>query len=178
MPPGPEAPAQPAHDYARPVQTEQVFASGSASVGAARRFVTRTVGQWGQDGVEWSAQLIISELATNAVLHAGTPFTVRLVLTAGVLRLEVDDGSIRAPRERHFGPEATTGRGIALVATLSSAWGVSRRPGGKSVWCEIAPGPGGPGLDGEGADEAPDLDAFLGPDDLDDETARAWARVA
>jgi anti-sigma regulatory factor (Ser/Thr protein kinase) len=147
--------------YARAVQSEQVFSEGSASVRAARRFVAKTLSSWGHDDAVWDAQLVVSELATNAVLHAGTPFTVRLTLQGRKVRLEVDDGVSRAPRERRFGPDATTGRGIGLVAEVSASWGVSMRPGGKSVWCELS-GTTDRDLRGtQASDEEPDLDAFL-----------------
>jgi anti-sigma regulatory factor (Ser/Thr protein kinase) len=160
------------------VQTEQVFTKGSASVAAARRFVARTLTAWGQEHATWDAQLLVSELATNAVLHAGTAFTVRLALTGTGVRLEVDDGVTRAPRERHYGPDATTGRGVGLVATVSEAWGVSMRAGGKSVWCELgAPHDPGAGLREHAAD-APDLDAFLVAADWGDDGPTALAMAA
>ena len=162
--------------YSRPVESEQAFGAGSASVRAARRFVGATLARWGRDDTVWEAQLVVSELATNAVLHAGTPFTVRLTLSGPAVRLEVEDGVSRAPRERHFGPDATTGRGISLVSELSTSWGVSMRPGGKCVWCELTTGPapdrtrfdGTEGSDGsDGSDEDVDVEAFLGPGDVD-----------
>jgi len=156
-----------------------VFSEGSASVRAARRFVAKTLSSWGQEDAVWDAQLVVSELATNAVLHAGTPFTVRLTLADRSVRLEVDDGVSRAPRERRFGPDATTGRGISLIAEVSASWGVSMRPGGKSVWCELSVTPG-PDLRGTRDDDAePDLGAFLSAEDADGAggsgAATAWA---
>lgn len=159
------------------MQTEQVFTEGSASVAAARRFVARTLTAWGQHHATWDAQLIVSELATNAVLHAGTPFTVRMALSDAGVRLEVDDGVTRAPRERHYGPDATTGRGVGLVATVSSAWGVSMRPGGKSVWCELM-APYDPDAGScEDTTVTPDLDAFLSAADWDADGPSALAML-
>lgn len=142
------------------VRSEQRSYSADASnVSAARGFVTARLEAWQLDGLVWTAQLALSELATNCVLHAGTPFTVRVRhLADGAVRLEVDDGVRRAPRQRSYDLSSTTGRGIVLVAGLARAWGVEQRPGGKTVWCEIvaAPEQG----DETGRSEV-DLDAFL-----------------
>lgn len=133
---------------------ECAFPPTGASVRAARGFLADQLERWGIAEHAWSAQQALSELATNSVIHAGTLFTVTVDLLAdGVLRLEVRDGMSRAPRERHYGPEATTGRGVGLVAMLSRGWGVRPEPDGKTVWCELDLRPGG----GRGE---PDLDAF------------------
>jgi anti-sigma regulatory factor (Ser/Thr protein kinase) len=127
------------------------------SVRTARRFLRETLASWDAEPLEWTASQAVSELVTNAVLHAGTPITVTLTLPGdGRLRVEVGDGSPRVPQQRRYGQRATTGRGIALVAGLAEAWGVETRPGGKTVWCELAVGP---------ADD-PDLAAFLTDDEL------------
>ena len=144
---------------ARMRQTERTFAPASESVSAARRFVSDVLDGWQMDGVVWAAQQVISELATNAVLHAATPFTVVLVIAGDAVRVEVRDDSSRAPRQRHYSQEATTGRGLALVASLARAWGVQHDAQGKSVWCELT-------TEEPGADAEIDLDAFLSADDV------------
>jgi anti-sigma regulatory factor (Ser/Thr protein kinase) len=106
-------------------------------VQAARQFVRRTLDEWGAQDAEWAAGQVVSELATNAVLHARTPFTLILSLDAQDLLVRVRDGSARSPLMRHFGDEATTGRGLALVAQLSREWGVDREGRGKVVWSAI-----------------------------------------
>lgn len=160
---------------------EQAFAPTASSVSAARRFVTDCLEQWGQEPVMWTVQLLLSELATNAVLHAGgSGFTVGVeVLPEGAVRLTVADDSPRSPRLRDYGTGATTGRGVALVDELARGWGVEPRSaaddGGKVVWCEVVPEPRGlrlVGDDDEADDGGPDLDAFLGPDDTDVPPAR------
>jgi anti-sigma regulatory factor (Ser/Thr protein kinase) len=111
----------------------------TASVPAARRFVRKTLVGWGFDRQVDAAALVISELATNAVLHARSAFTVRLRLDAtGALRLEVLDASQRAPRPRSYSNGSTTGRGLAIVEDLVSTWGVEGLPSGKVVWAELA----------------------------------------
>ncbi len=109
------------------------------SVGRARRFCTSTLRGWGAtpDLVE-TCELLVSELATNAVLHARTPFTV-MIERQPVLRVEVHDGDPRPPHPRDYGPEASSGRGLHLVEMLSQSSGTVTLPdGGKSVWFEMA----------------------------------------
>ena len=88
------------------------------------------------------AELLVSELVTNAVLHAHTGVAVSLRVGAGVLRIEVADGSLDRPRPRHPADDAVTGRGPLLVEALSTSWARERREGGKVVWFEVTrPGP-------------------------------------
>jgi hypothetical protein len=106
--------------------------------------------------------LLVTELSTNAVLHAATAYRVSLnQRDDGTIRIGVSDGSPRKPRARYYGVDATTGRGLGLVGSLSAAWGTSVLPGGKTVWCDVRPDPP------EGMSIEPDLDAFLNADDLD-----------
>ena len=101
---------------------------------------------------------MLSELATNAVLHAGTDFTVSVDVLEDALRVQVRDASRRSPRARRYGLGATTGRGLGLVEALAQDWGVEVDGSGKTVWCVV---PLHPGPDGD-----PDLSAFLSADDL------------
>lgn len=84
--------------------------------------------------------LCLSEVVTNAVLHAGPP----IVVTGGVVdkkvRVEVTDGSKAAPVARRPGHTSPTGRGLMLLDHLTSAWGVEISRDGKTVWFEIAGG--------------------------------------
>ena len=82
--------------------------------------------------------LLVSELVTNAVLHAGTP--CRLSMRAGTrLRVEVFDHSHRLPGGGlHRDAESHSGRGMLLVDALSAAHGVEVEPKGKRVWFEVA----------------------------------------
>ncbi|MFJ9409178.1 ATP-binding protein [Streptomyces sp. NPDC101393] len=114
------------------------------SVALARNRAARLVGEWGHPQLADDTRLLVSELATNALLHGavrGRLFRVRLVLTACVLRIEVTDARgerLPCQRDGAGAPEATGGRGLLLVGTLSARWGV-RLPGvGKTVWCEVA----------------------------------------
>jgi hypothetical protein len=79
------------------------------------------------------------------------------------LLLEVTDGSARIPRARHYAPDATTGRGMGLVAALSLAWGTTAAAVGKTVWARVAPdGSTLRGFDLEDLDELADLSGDLG----------------
>lgn len=100
----------------------------------ARRAARRALTEWDAETLEWTVSQLVSELATNAVIHAGTTFEVRLTLTGAQLRCEVSDTSPRIPRPRAYAADATTGRGLLLVERLATAWGVLRRAGGKTVW--------------------------------------------
>lgn len=120
---------------------QRSFGGDAASVGEARRFLRRTLAEWGAEAFDGSATLVLSELAANSVLHAHSGFTVDLRLDGDFLRLSISDGAVRSPRRRAHSAEATTGRGLAIVNALAHAWGVEKRPGGKTVWAEIRGGP-------------------------------------
>ncbi len=83
------------------------------------------------------AQLLVSEVVTNALLHAGTDMELRTTAAASGVRIEVHDGSGLAPTQRHYGDEAATGRGLGLVESLASAWGIEPTGSGKAVWFEL-----------------------------------------
>lgn len=95
------------------------------SVGAARAFVTRVLGEWGCNGLTETAALLTSELATNVVLHARTPFAVVVARTLHGARVDVLDGSLSSPVMQDHDLSAPTGRGLTLVATLASDWGAT-----------------------------------------------------
>jgi anti-sigma regulatory factor (Ser/Thr protein kinase) len=120
------------------VTTAEVALPGDPrSAGAARKFLADTLASWGCADFEFAAVLLLSELVTNAVLHARTDVVVRISRLAGALRLEVGDQSPRTPIPRHYSRDATTGRGLALVDSLARDWGVDADHEGKVVWCEL-----------------------------------------
>jgi len=83
------------------------------------------------------AALLVTELVSNAILHARTDIVLIVDVAPGRVVLRVRDGSHIAPVVRSYGSEAATGRGIALVEQLASEWGVERSDEGKEVWCRI-----------------------------------------
>ncbi len=113
------------------------FPAELSSVGKSRAFLRAALGDWGVDDYDFGAAQVLTELAANAALHARTAFTVHLVLEPSALLVEVTDSSPVPPQRRRYGTEATTGRGIALVESLSDTWGVESSPTGKTVWCRV-----------------------------------------
>ena len=81
--------------------------------------------------------LLVTELVTNAILHARTPFQLTLESRPDHVRICVEDHSNERPTVRHYESDAVTGRGLALVEQLASSWGVDTTPEGKVVWCEV-----------------------------------------
>jgi hypothetical protein len=81
--------------------------------------------------------LCLSEVVTNAVLHARTALTVRVVEIGETVRVEVADGSRSAPVRRSFAEISPTGRGLHLLDRLASRWGTVMTGRGKTVWFEI-----------------------------------------
>lgn len=115
--------------------------SCAASVRVARRFVGSVLGETlrvDETGVVETAALLVSELATNAVLHARTPFSVTVDISADCVRVEVQDDSPMLPARRPYTVTASTGRGIAIVHDLAAENGAERRGGGKVVWFELS----------------------------------------
>ena len=159
----PLAPAQPVAAVAEPRSAEHVPTTATASadhggevvgeplvmesvagsVAVARRHVRQVLTRLGAQVLEESAELGVSELVTNAILHAQTPFTLTVrVLLGGRVRIDVTDSSPSPVQLRHFGVAASTGRGLQLVASTSSAWGIEelapQQGPGKTVWFEPA----------------------------------------
>jgi anti-sigma regulatory factor (Ser/Thr protein kinase) len=104
---------------------------------AARSFVTTALHQLGGEALSDLAELLVSELVTNAILHAHSEVSVQVSMDGSVVRIDVDDDSPRAPQQRDYSQEATTGRGLALFEALSTAWGTRPKNGGKTVWFEL-----------------------------------------
>jgi anti-sigma regulatory factor (Ser/Thr protein kinase) len=84
-----------------------------------------------------TAQLLISELVTNAVIHGRSPVTVTADLSDGLLRVEVSDDNSRHPELRRADDRALDGRGMHIVDLLAARWGVTDAPLGKVVWFEL-----------------------------------------
>ena len=128
-----------------------------SSVSQARKFLRQALADWAVDGFELAAPQVLTELATNAALHARSAYTVHLQLDDGHLLVEVSDSSLKMPQQRHYGTGATTGRGISLIEALSEAWGVESSPTGKTVWCRVGSDDALPDFDLDDADEIEDI---------------------
>ena len=113
-----------------------------ASVARIRRFAVET-SRTTAPGVDAdTVALLVSEVATNALVHGSGQVRVRVRPTRSGLRVEVHDGDATLPSRRQATPRDEGGRGIALVDALSSGWGAERTPDGKTVWFEVAAGAG------------------------------------
>jgi anti-sigma regulatory factor (Ser/Thr protein kinase) len=82
------------------------------------------------------ARIVTSELATNAVRHAQTPFRVSVAVQPGKIRLEVEDGAGAQKIATEMASERT-GRGLLIVETAATSWGVEHRGKKKAVWVEL-----------------------------------------
>ena len=108
------------------------------SAGMARRFVASSL--VAGDEVAELAVLLVSELASNAVLHARTPFELVVEDDGRRLRVEVHDDSSALPTLKDYVAESVTGRGLHIVAASADNWGFEARERGKCVWFELAYG--------------------------------------
>ncbi|QWZ08046.1 ATP-binding protein [Nocardioides panacis] len=112
------------------------------SVRRARVWVIEALSAIGRSDLGDAAELGVSELVTNAILHADPPITVRVGGTVAHPRVEVHDTSPAPPRIRDMNDDdrllATVGRGLGIVATYSTSWGAEVTPRGKVVWFEPA----------------------------------------
>jgi anti-sigma regulatory factor (Ser/Thr protein kinase) len=128
------------------VKRSQWFPVAKASVPQARQFVADCLRDLDPEiadvaeGVELAA-LLVSELATNALLHAGSEFevTIDYPSRSGRLRIEVADRHRSRPTPLNPPATMTHGRRLLLVSTLSAAWGVREagRRSGKTIWFEL-----------------------------------------
>ena len=115
------------------------FEPRASSVGAARRFVRSALETAGARDDAWAIAQVVSELATNAVVHAASSFVVRLFVAEAYVRLEVTDHVPHARAiKRQFSAQSTTGRGLQLIEQLGDAWGVDTDTDTKTVWCEVS----------------------------------------
>ena len=113
------------------------FPCETFSVGRARHAVAGFLEFEGCTGRgSETAGLLVSELATNAVRHAKTLFTVEMVHEPGTLEIEVGDGDPTMPRPRP--PDGEGGRGLRIVEALADAWGTRVRDSGKAVYFRLA----------------------------------------
>jgi anti-sigma regulatory factor (Ser/Thr protein kinase) len=102
----------------------------------ARAFTRATLAGWGLTTLSEFAELLVSELVSNALLHAGTPTQLRLFRDR-MLTVEVADTDGHAPRLHRASEEDEGGRGIHLVNELAHRWGSRTTRDGKVVWLEL-----------------------------------------
>ncbi|GAA2726507.1 ATP-binding protein [Actinocorallia aurantiaca] len=126
------------------------FGGEDSAVPAARRYARGLLDGEGVDAGE--AQLIVSELVTNAVAHGGEG-GFRLTVSVGddVVRIEVADSGVvgKEPQVREAADEDEEGRGLLIVDALTRRWGVHEDGDGTVVWAELEKRPVSSGLAGE-----------------------------
>ncbi len=120
------------------------FDAAADSVAAARRLVARQLARWDLAALADDARLVVSELLTNATLHAQPPIQLRLVRMPQGVRIEIRDGSRELPLTVRPGADTMTGRGWMLVRALSSSFGVEPLADGKRVWVTLGGAPADP----------------------------------
>ena len=117
--------------------TQLVLPPDAHSVRRARDVVRRVFQDADPADLLDGAVLAVSELATNAVLHAGTEVTLRVWVRSNAIRVELRDRSVHGPVRRPRPALAGTGRGLQIVEEYVDRWGVTPTANGKSVWFEI-----------------------------------------
>jgi anti-sigma regulatory factor (Ser/Thr protein kinase) len=117
---------------------------GRADLGAVpevRRALREFLRHWGRSGRSEVAELLTSELVTNALVHTDHDAVLTATVGPRGLRVEVRDFVARRPRLRvPNADDGTHGRGLVLVRSLADAWGVRAHGVGKAVWFELDAG--------------------------------------
>lgn len=109
--------------------------TGASAPGLARASLREAVGDTQAASVLDAAELLVSEVVTNGVVHGAPPVVLRVDREGGDrLVVSVSDGSEDQPVLGHADDEALGGRGVELVDLLSDAWGVVEEDPGKRVW--------------------------------------------
>ncbi|MFD9485573.1 ATP-binding protein [Streptomyces sp. NPDC059991] len=119
------------------------FLAEPEELAGLRRVIGLHLGLWGLPDVIDSARLCVTEMVTNVITHVGhgTPTTLTVSMNGQFLRLEVSDPDVRAlPTLLAARDEAESGRGMALVDSVATRWGVMLGVDAKVTWCELATG--------------------------------------
>ena len=118
---------------------ERTFPNATKSVAQARHYVTDCLSGAPPEVID-SAAVMVSELATNAVRHAESEFTLSIDRDAAQIRVAVTDAAEGLPRLRSPSPKEHSGRGLQIVDALADEWGVAEMidRAGKSVWFVLA----------------------------------------
>jgi hypothetical protein len=121
-----------------PLTLEAEFPEEPGAPGRARRLVAGRLRRWGvPDDTIDDAALIVSELASNAVRHAGSPFTICARLDDATLRLAVEDACALVAAVPAGGICPQPLHGLGVIDAISSDWGVEATAGGKVVWATL-----------------------------------------
>lgn len=115
--------------------------AGVEAPAVARQAAGSMLYGWGYRDRQWTqlAMLIVSELVTNSVQHAGGCLSLDVQARGATVTIGATDGSAAVPSRRDA--DDAGGRGLMLIEAVSGGWGVQKRPGGKRVWVRLAPYP-------------------------------------
>jgi anti-sigma regulatory factor (Ser/Thr protein kinase) len=131
--PPPRSP--PPHDTA---DLTMCFPGAADAPRAARYFVIDTLQAWGvETRLVDNAALVVTELTTNAMMHARSGSKVRISASRDAICIAVEDAATALPIQRSPTALASSGRGLAMVAALSQQWGAELLDDGKVVWAEL-----------------------------------------
>ncbi|MEV5798454.1 SpoIIE family protein phosphatase [Streptomyces collinus] len=108
-----------------------------ALVAPIRKQVVDQLERWSLTGIAFTAELVVSELVTNAIRYGARPIRLRLIHDAATLIVEVSDTSHTAPHLRRAKTFDEGGRGLLLVAQLTQRWGSRHTAEGKTIWAEL-----------------------------------------
>ncbi len=134
---------------------EWEVSSDPAAVAPVRAACLRTLESWGLEALEFTTELILSELITNAIRYGAQPIRVRLLHDRALI-CEVSDGTSASPHLRRAATTDEGGRGLFLVAQFAQRWGTRYTPGGKVIWTEQSLDEGRPGRGPDAADDVLD----------------------
>jgi anti-sigma regulatory factor (Ser/Thr protein kinase) len=115
------------------------FGHEPSSPAAARRFVRELLVSWGLAELTEVVELLVSEVVTNVIRHARTDGTIVVARSENGVRVAVSDSAGGEPTPLSPEPRQPSGRGLSIVDSMASRWGVAASPegAGKSVWFEV-----------------------------------------
>ncbi|MFB8272493.1 SpoIIE family protein phosphatase [Streptomyces sp. NPDC055955] len=108
-----------------------------AIVGQARNLTTSQLTAWELDELAFTAELVVSELVTNAIRYARAPIQLRLIRSTSLI-CEVSDASSTSPHMRQAADTDESGRGLFMIAQMAERWGARYTLAGKTIWAECA----------------------------------------
>jgi anti-sigma regulatory factor (Ser/Thr protein kinase) len=121
------------------VETQLTLPPEAGSVPSARHHARQVLKRWSlAERHRQVVELLVSELVTNAVVHARCPLALSVRYDGRSVRVDVSDSSPSWPIARRVPPNAPSGRGLQIVERLSDRHGVRPTGRGKAVWFEIS----------------------------------------
>jgi anti-sigma regulatory factor (Ser/Thr protein kinase) len=113
------------------------FPASPASAREARSFLRQVLPDEAEPDLTDVILLLVTELVTNAVVHARTPVRVLVAIDGSRVRIDVHDDAPSPPVRQPASPESLNGRGLLLLDRLADRWGFEPSPSGKTVWFEV-----------------------------------------